>query len=175
MDTAISRQTNEAESGLLDFLRSKYQGHVSYERVVSGPGLFKIYEYFRQSGFADPTVEADAIQSSHEPSAMISQLGLAEKDPLCVEALRMFARIFGAEAGNLALKCGALGGLLIGGGIAPKILPVLQGGAFMEGFLDKGRLGKWLEKIPVSVGLNPDAALIGAARHGFDFGVPDES
>jgi glucokinase len=102
--------------------------------------------------------------SSEDPAAVISEAALEGRDPRCVHALEMFAAIYGAEAANLALKFLAMGGIYLGGGIAPKILPFLQRGGFLRAFLDKGRLRPTLERIAIRVSLNPAAALIGAAH-----------
>lgn len=136
-------------------------GHVSWERVVSGQGLVHLYEcLLEMAGEGHPPwlEEPDA-------PARVSRGALEEQDALCSEALRWFARLYGAEAGNLALKTMALGGVYVGGGIAPKILPLLQAGGFMEGFLDKGRMRGLLEGMAVQVIRNENAALIGLARH----------
>ena len=155
----------DREIELLGYLRTRLGGHVSYERVLSGPGLFNIYLFLRDSGYGvEPGWVAEALRVG-DPSATISRLALAGQDPLCVAALDLFATIYGAEAGNLALKCLATGGVYIGGGIAPKILPALTGGAFMEGFQDKGRFGALMKDIPVSVATNPRTALLGAANY----------
>ncbi|MEN8261667.1 MAG: glucokinase, partial [Pseudomonadota bacterium] len=154
---------DEREDALLLYLRKRYRGHVSYERILSGPGLYNIYCFLRDSEFAPVSVDPDAQEG--DPSAVISRLALEGRDPLCMEALRMFARIYGAEAGNLALKCLSAGGVRIGGGIAPKILPVLQQGEFMRGFLDKGRFEGMLKKMSVKVALYPKAPLLGAAYY----------
>ena len=96
---------------------------------------------------------------------MISHLGLQDEDPVCREVLRLFVEIYGAEAGNLALKALSIGGLYIGGGIGPKILPFLKNGEFMRSFTAKGRFGELLAKIPVRVSLNPKTPLLGAMHY----------
>jgi glucokinase len=154
----------DREIELLRFLRVRYGGHVSYERVLSGPGLHNIYAFLRASTDADePGWLRDALLEG-DPPAVIARAGLEEEDPVCVEALEMFAHVYGVEAGNLALKCLALGGVYLGGGIAPRILSVLRRGSFMRGFSDKGRLSGLLEQIPVAVSLDTRTALIGAAH-----------
>ncbi len=157
--------TSADEDALLDYMRNQLGGHVSVERVLSGPGLFNIWRFLRDSGrgVMDAGV-MQAIELADDPSAEIAARAMAASDSGCVHALDMFARIYGAEAANLALKSLATGGVLIGGGIAPKILHVLQRGAFMEGFLNKGRFRGLLESIPVEVVLEPRAPLIGAAH-----------
>jgi glucokinase len=154
------------EEGLLAYLRQKFGGHVSYERILSGPGIVNVYEYLRQSGHAPETPEfAAVLAAADDPAREISRYGLEDGDALARASLRLFARIYGAEAGNLALKCMARGGVLIGGGIAPKILPALTDGAFMEGFCDKGRFSGFMSTIPVRVALNPSTGLLGAADY----------
>ena len=155
----------DREIELLGYLRARLGGHVSYERVLSGPGLFNVYLFLRDSGYGvEPSGVAEALRTG-DPSATISQLALAGEDPLCMAALELFVAVYGAEAGNLALKCLAAGGVYIGGGIAPKILPALTSGAFMEAFLDKGRFAALLKDVPVSVATNPRTALLGAANY----------
>lgn len=110
------------------------------------------------------TAVQQAIETAVDPSAEIASRALADTDAVCVQALAMFCRNYGAEAANLALKCMATAGILVGGGIAPKILPFLQRGEFMQGFLDKGRFRALLETIPVEIVLEPRAPLIGAAH-----------
>ncbi|MEO1752172.1 glucokinase [Thiofaba sp. EF100] len=156
---------NAEEDALLVWLREKLGGHVSIERVLSGPGLFNIWSFLhdtRRVPMEDVTVQT--ITAAVDPSAAIARLALDGADAACIHALTLFCRIYGAEAGNLALKSLARGGVLVGGGIAPKILPFLKQGAFMEGFLDKGRFRDLLASIPVEVVLEPRAPLIGAAH-----------
>jgi glucokinase len=155
---------DEEQIELLRFLGGEF-GHVSYERVLSGPGLFNIYRFLRRASHADePAWLRDEIARG-DPAAAISEAALARRDPVCVHALTMFCDIYGSEAANLALKVLALGGVYLGGGIAPKILPMLTGGAFVKGFLAKGRLNEILKRIEVRVSLNPAAGLLGAAHY----------
>ena len=157
--------TTADEDGLLAYMRKQLGGHVSVERVLSGPGLFNIWRYLSdaaQGKVDDATLQA--IETAADPSAEIAARALAGSDVICIHALEMFCRIYGAEAANLALKSMSTAGVLIGGGIAPKILPFLQRGAFMEGFLHKGRFRGLLETIPVEVVLEPRAPIIGAAH-----------
>ena len=153
----------ERQSELLAYLRGEF-GHVSYERLLSGPGLLNIYRFLRErSGAAEPrwlTERMDRLGSS----AAISEVALAGEHPLCVEALDLFASIYGAEAGNLALRALAVGGVYVGGGIAPKIRTKLAGGSFIAAFRDKGRFAGLMESIPLRLALDPRAPLLGAAR-----------
>jgi glucokinase len=155
---------NELEIELLRFLLARHD-HVSYERLVSGPGLKTIYDFLREHGAVgeSETVRRELAASPDSGPAIVSAHGLAGDDPLCTKALDLFASLYGAEAGNLALKVVARGGVYVAGGIAPKILPKLQDGTFMKAFLDKGRLGHVLERVRVRVVLNSDAGLVGAA------------
>lgn len=156
---------SDREIELLRFLREKLGGRVSYERVLSGPGLFDVYGFLREtSGAAEPDWLGERIAEG-DPSAAVSSAGLAGEDPVCVEALELFASLYGAEAGNMALRCLALGGVFVGGGIAPRILPVLQDGSFAHAFTDKGRFAHLLEGIPVKVSRNLQAPIIGCARY----------
>lgn len=155
---------NELEIELLRYLLPRF-GHVSYERVLSGMGLESIYQFFRDTGRGVETQELAAEMASGDPGAVISRHGLAGGSDLCVQVLDLFVSLYGAEAGNLALKVMATGGVFIGGGIAPKILPKLQQPAFLEAFFDKGRMGKILKEMPVRVITNDKTALLGAARY----------
>jgi glucokinase len=152
----------ELETELLRFLR-KELGRVSYERVVSGPGLYNIYRFLLAS---DGTPESEWLRSrleSGDPSAVIAEAALDHRDARAVQALDMFVSIYGAEAGNLALKALAVGGVLVGGGIGPKIRAKLEDGTFMKAFRDKGRLSGMMASIPVHLVLEPRAGLLGAA------------
>ncbi len=155
--------TDEMTDRLLRFLRERYES-VSWERVLSGPGLADLYRFMlSEAGQAEPDwfVEAERLG---DPTPAISAAGMAGRCEVGARALHVFARLYGEEAGNLALKVMATGGVWVGGGIAPRILPLLEGGAFLEGFLAKGRMRPLLESIPVHVVLDDRAALIGAAR-----------
>ena len=156
----------DEEIALLRYLRDTCGGHVSYERVLSGPGLYNVYCFLRESGIAPESPALKAQLASGDPSATISELGLAGQEPLCVRTLDLFSQIYGAEAANLALKCLAVGGVYIAGGIGPKILPVLQNGSFLRGFTDKGRFRGLMESLRVSVAVNPRTPLLGAAYYG---------
>ncbi len=158
---------NALEFSLLNYLQQRHhqqsRGHVSWERVVSGMGLLDLYAFlldYRQA--STPAWLADAMRGA-DTAAAISAAALAGSDALCEETMQLFVSLYGAEAGNLALKVMSRGGLYIGGGIAPKILPLLQTGAFLDAFLDKGRRRPLLEAMPVKVILNDRAALYGPA------------
>jgi glucokinase len=155
----------DQELELLRYLRGEFGGHVSYERVLTGPGLHNIYNFLRDTGSAPETAALAAQLTVGDPSATIAEYGLAGSDPLCVEALELFTAAYGAEAGNMALRCLAIGGVFVGGGIAPKLLPALRKGSFMRAFIHKGRFADLLEQIPVNVALNPRAPLLGAAHY----------
>ncbi len=152
---------NDLEIELLRYIRTTYL-HVSYERVLSGPGLHLIYQFLRDTKKNEPTWFAEKLPTG-DPATFIAEAGLEGKPDICKNALQMFVSIYGAEAGNMALKTLAMGGVYIGGGIAPKILPALQDGTLMKSFLAKGRYKRLLSKIPVRVILNPHTALLGAA------------
>lgn len=154
---------NELEIDLLRFMLQKYE-RVSYERLVSGPGIHAIYQFFRaRAGYPEPVWLREEIENG-DPSVAVSNAGTMGKDPASMETIRMFVSLYGAEAGNLALKLLATGGVYAGGGIAPKILRTIQEGLFLQAFTQKGRFSSLLEGIPVSVILNDKAALIGAAH-----------
>jgi glucokinase len=151
------------EMDLLRFLTKQF-GHVSYERVLSGPGLVNIYTFLRDTGHAEePPWLAERLRQQ-DPSAVISQAALDGESALCVQALDLFVSLYGAEAGNLALKVMARGGVFVGGGIAPKIIQRLKDAAFMDAFTTKGRMKPLLEAMPVRVILNAKTALLGAAH-----------
>jgi len=153
---------------------SRSFGHVSYERVVSGPGLLNLYQFLRDTGRGTEPGWLSERLRQEDPSAVIATAALEKSSELCVLALERFVSFYGAEAGNLALKVLATGGVFVGGGIAPKILPKLQEPAFLEAFLDKGRYRKLMESIPVKVILNDRTALLGAARHAaLSAGMPE--
>jgi len=152
---------NDNEIELLRHVRSHYL-HVSYERVLSGPGIHAIYEYLRDTKKNEPTWLAEKIAAG-DPAAEIAEAGLKGQADIAKQTLEMFSSIFGAEAGNLALKAMALNGVYIGGGIAPKLLAKLKDGAFMKAFINKGRYKRLLGSIPVYVVLNDRTGLLGAA------------
>lgn len=139
--------------------------HVSYERVLSGPGLANIYRFLKETGRGEePNWLRDQLATG-DAGAVISENALSGRSKLCAKALDLFVSIYGAEAGNLALKCVATGGVYLGGGIAPKILQKLQDSAFMKAFTGKGRLSTLLSRIPVRVILEENVALYGAAHY----------
>ena len=154
---------NELEAELMLWLHARH-GHVSYERVLSGPGLVNVYEFLRDTGKGSEPAELRQALSQGDAPAAISAAGLEGRHELCVKALDLFASLYGAEAGNLALKTMATGGVYIGGGVAPKILSKLQSPAFLEAFNGKGRMKPLLEAMPVKVITKDTAALLGAAR-----------
>ncbi|MGH7794951.1 MAG: glucokinase [Candidatus Binatia bacterium] len=157
---------NELEIELLRHLIGRF-GHVSYERVVSGPGLFNIYRFLRDvRGLEEPKWLSERLAGADDPSVEISKVGLADQAAICSQALDLFVSVYGAEAGNLALRAKAVRGLYIGGGIAPKILDKLKNGTFMRAFVEKGRYTDLVKAVPVQVVLNEQAALRGAAYYG---------
>jgi glucokinase len=156
---------NEDEIDLLRYLKQKYNGRISFERVVSGMGLTNIYDFLRDvRGMDEPAWLTDRL-ASEDPNAVITELALAAKSEICEKSLDMFVSAYGAEAGNLALKVLSIGGLYIGGGIGPRILEKLKDGTFMRAFTDKGRLSQLLINMPVRVILESRAALLGAAAY----------
>jgi glucokinase len=152
----------DLEAELLRFLREEF-GRVSYERVVSGPGLYNIYRFLLATdGSSEPEWLRSRMESG-DPSAVVAEVALDHGDSRAVQALDLFVSIYVAEAGNLALKTLAVGGVFVGGGIAPKIRAKLEDGTFVAAFRDKGRLGEMMAGIPVHLVLEPRAALLGAA------------
>jgi glucokinase len=157
---------NEDEIDLLRYLKQKYSGRISFERVVSGMGLTNIYEFLRDvRGVEEPAWLAEKMAEASDRNAVITEAGLAAKSELCEKALDMFVSAYGAEAGNLALKVLSVGGLYVGGGIAPRLIDKLKDGTFIKAFTDKGRLSQLLINMPVRVILESRAALMGAAAY----------
>jgi glucokinase len=155
--------TTPLENKLLRYLQEKW-GHVSYERICSGMGLPNIYAYLRDSSHAEePSWLAEQLAGADDQTALIINAALENKAKLCTDTLNLFCSVLGAEAGNLALKVLATGGIYLGGGIPPRIISALEQGPFMEAFCRKGRLSKLMTRIPVYVILNSKIALIGAA------------
>jgi glucokinase len=153
---------------LLRYLMDRFD-HVSFERVCSGVGIPNIYAFLRDSGHApEPEWLAKQLAMADDPNPVIARAALAGECELCVATFNVFVSIMGAEAGNLALKVLATGGVYVGGGIPPRILPLLQSERFMEAFTHKGRFSDLLSRVPVYVILNPKAALLGAACYGLD-------
>jgi len=148
---------------LLRFLERRF-GHVSYERILSGPGLVNVYEFLRQTESGKESQELASATKQGDPAAAISRAALDGTDALAEKTLDLWIKVYGAEASNLALKAMATGGLFLAGGISPKILPKLQGPSFMQSFLDKGRMRSLVEAMPVQVIMNEKAGLLGAAR-----------
>jgi len=153
---------DDEEFGLLKHLASRV-GRVSVERVVSGMGIEAIFDHLATSGRYEVPAELRAAAGGPDGASAISGAALAGAPPICVETMRRFVSAYGAEAGNLALKIMALGGLYVGGGIAPKILPLMRDGTFMASFAAKGRFEALMKRMPVRVILNERTALLGAA------------
>ncbi|UCC48671.1 MAG: glucokinase [Gemmatimonadota bacterium] len=161
----------ELQIALLEYLARRY-GHVSWERLVSGPGLANIYDFLLEyRGSESPVWFAEETQATGDAAPVITRAALEGRSELCVETLDLFVEFFGAEAGNLALKIMATGGLYVGGGIAPRIVDWLKRGLFMEAFVAKGRMRSLLEAIPVRVIINKSTALLGAARYAVTLGA----
>jgi len=157
--------TTPQQDRLLAWLRERFPKHVSYERILSGPGIYTLYSFLKESGYANEPLAMRELPKEQDPSAMISYCALQQGDALCTETLRLFVEIYGAEAGNLALKSLSLGGLYIGGGIAPKIASMMKHPDFMRAFVGKGRFKSLLENMEVKVSLEPKTALLGAAHY----------
>jgi len=153
----------EVQIDLLRYLMARYD-HVSFERVLSGPGLFNIYQFLRDTGRGEEPGWLTDQLSQGDPSAAIAKSALEGTSDIAVQALDIFVSIYGAEAGNLALKMVATGGMFVGGGIAPKIIRKLSSSAFMKSFTAKGRMSSLLQGIPVHVITNDKTALLGAGR-----------
>jgi glucokinase len=156
---------NDLEIELLHYLMKKYGNqHVSYERILSGPGVRNIYEFLRDtSKEEEPVWLKEQLTAAPDAPALISELALSKKAPICDRTLSIFVSVFGSEAGNCALKFMGTGGIFVAG-IAGKIVAKMKEPAFMQSFLDKGRMKSLLETIPIRIVLNDDSGLIGAAR-----------
>jgi glucokinase len=156
---------NDLEVALFEYLRKKL-GRVSYERVLSGPGLRNIYDFLRDAKIEEePEWLGQEMAQAQDPALVISHVGMNAKAGICQRALDVFVSVYGAEAGNLALKLLATGGVFISGGIAARILPRLQQPEFMQAFVNKGRMQPLLESMPVKVINNDQVGVLGAARY----------
>jgi glucokinase len=154
---------DDKELALLVYLQRKFS-RVSYERVLSGPGLFNIFSFFDEELGHPVSPRVRERLRSEDPGAVIGESGVAGTCPTSVEAVETFVSLYGAQAGNLALAVMAFGGVLVGGGIARKLLPKMTNGPFMRSFLDKGRYRELMSTIPVGILMNPRTALLGAAH-----------
>ena len=153
---------DDLEIELLKFLRARH-GHVSWERVVSGMGIVNVYEFLRDTGVAVESKQLAAEMAAGDKGAVIGKHALAGDDALCLRTIQVFVSAYGAEAGNLALKGLATGGVFLTGGIAPKLLKMLEGGSFLRSLRDKGRLSRVVDRTPVHVVLDQEVPLRGSA------------
>ncbi len=156
--------TDEEQVDLWRFLKGKFE-HVSYERILSGSGIFQIYQFLVEVKNEKQCPAVQELDNRKEPQRIITEKALKKECPTCLRALDLFCSIYGSEAGNLALKMLSMHGIYIGGGIAPKIRDILKNGRFMKAFIAKGRFATLLSKIPVYVILNDQTALLGAAQY----------
>ncbi|MCL2450380.1 MAG: glucokinase, partial [Polyangiaceae bacterium] len=155
---------DENDVDLFHFLRARF-GHVSWERILSGAGLSNVYDFVRQvKRMGESAENVDAIESAPDRNAAIARLGVEERSEAAARAVEMFVELYGAEAGNLALKTLAVGGVYVCGNIAGNMLSVIDRGGFRRAFAAKGRFTPMMEKIPVAVVLENDIGLAGAAR-----------
>lgn len=159
---AVDAQQDE----VLNYLRRRFNGHVSYERILSGNGFGYLYDFLVDSGYGPRCDEVELAHAARglDRNAVISRLGLEAADPVCAEALRLFITFYGQEAGNLAMRSLARGGVFIGGGIAPKIQAHLADGTFLNAFTNKGRFHDMLSKVPITLALDPRIPLRGCAH-----------
>jgi glucokinase len=153
---------DDDEIALLRFLRARVGGRVSVERAVSGPGLVALYAFVREQGLVKIDPETEAQMQAGDAAEVIGRLGSTGADAACKRALALFMTLYGAEAGNLAVKVLPTGGLFVAGGIAPKVIAAFRSGEFVRAMIDKGRMRPVLERIPVAVVMNPQVALLGA-------------
>ncbi|MDE1176576.1 MAG: glucokinase [Edaphobacter sp.] len=154
------------EIAMLEYLRGTLKGRVSFERVVSGLGIKNVYRFLREVEKLDEPKWLCDRMAGEDPNAVIGECAEDGSSSICFETMKLFASAYGAEAGNLALKVLATGGIYLGGGIAPKRLKTMQNGFFMQAFLDKGRMSPLLQSIPVRIILDDSCALLGAAAYG---------
>jgi glucokinase len=152
---------NLAQYELLCYLQQRH-GHVSYERIVSGPGLVAIFDFLRDSGRATPSEQLLEALATGDAAATIAQAAESGWEPAAQTALHLFAEIYGAFVGNLALMTQPRGGIYIAGGIAAKIAPAMQEGRFLRAFRDKGRYAAWLASLPLYIVTHPEIGLLGA-------------
>jgi glucokinase len=156
---------NDLEMEMLGYLQKKY-GRISYERILSGPGIKNIYDFLRDTHKSEELEWLrKQMDASQDPPALISQMALEGKAAICDRCLSIFVSVFGAETGNAALKFMSTGGIFIGGSIAAKIVPKMKDPVFMQSFLDKGRMEALLKDMTVKIVLNDDCGIIGAARY----------
>jgi len=156
--------TNEIEAALWHFLKEEF-AHVSYERILCGSGIFTLYRFLVLTGRAKKDPDIEKLSSHDEPQKQITEKAVKGSSKTCMDVLDLFVSIYGAECGNTALKFLSVGGLFIGGGIAPHIVPFFKNREFLRAFRDKGRFSELLDKIPVALVLNEKTALLGAARY----------
>jgi len=156
------------EIELLQYMLQRYE-HISYERICSGKGIPNIYAFLRdQKNIPEPDWLKKKLAETHDPTPVIIESAVKQQVEIGVKTLQIFISILGSEAGNLALKVFAIGGIYLAGGIPPRIIPQLEDGAFMRAFTHKGRFAETLSKIPVYIVDNPGIALLGAAAYGLD-------
>jgi len=153
---------NSEQDRLLAYLRSKYEGHVSYERLVSGEGLFNIYSFLESEGQYNVSTKITEKLHKKDPAEVIGSEAMKGQDEMCCKALKLFCEVYAAEAGNLALKCLPQAGVVLAGGISPKILKAIKQPYFMESFINKGRYKGFLSGLSVRVCMNDKAVLLGA-------------
>ncbi len=159
--------SNKPQVALLEYLMSRFD-HVSWERVLSGAGIYNLYQFLRDTGLDQEPEWLTKQLQDHDPATVITQAALKQECVLCSCTLDLFFSLYGSAAGNLALKLMATGGVFLGGGIAPKLISHLQPSRFMAAFQAKGRMSSLLESIPVHVILNSKTALLGAARYAIE-------
>jgi glucokinase len=156
---------NELEIALFGYMQAKF-GHISYERIISGPGIHSLYEFLVEVHEEKQSQDVIDEMKERDPVAVICEFAIRKKDPLCEKVVAWFLSLYGAESGNMALKYFSLGGFYIGGGIAPRLLKLFKDSEFLSSFSKKGRFKELLESIPIYIVLNDNAALLGAASYG---------
>jgi glucokinase len=156
---------NELEAELFRYVLKKY-GHVSSERILSGPGIKTIYDFLRDTKKAEePAWLKEELEKTHDAPALISKMAQESKAPICDQTMTIFASAYGAKAGDYALNLMSTGGIFVCGIIAARNLSKMKDPVFIESFLSKGRMRGLLEDMPVKVVLNDDCGLMGSARY----------
>ncbi len=157
--------SNQEEEELLHYFRGKFDGHVSFERFLCGKGIANIYRFWVEIKKEEELPEVKERMEKEDPAKVIYEFAVNKKCPICIKTVKRFIAIYGSEASNLALKYLAVGGVYIGGGIAPKMLDAFKDGVFLENFINKGRFKGLLSAVPIHLILNPKTALLGAAQY----------
>ena len=160
----LGSRRDEVEIDLFYYMKCKYK-HVSNERIISGPGIALLYQFLTEEKKRKKSKEIEEAMKSKNPTAIIAEYAIEKQDEVCLETIHWFLSMYGSEAGNTALKFLSVGGVYLGGGIAPKLCQLMHSSPFVESFVRKGRFELLLKNVPIYVVLNDQAALLGAASY----------